>query len=108
MAWIVETLDARVDREINALPKDLQAALLRLLELIEEFGLEGVGYPDVRPVEGKLWELRCRGRSGIARGLYVTQSGKRLVVLVVFQKKTQATPRRYIDLAHERLRKAKT
>ena len=39
---------------------------------------------------------RCatlRGRSGIARSLYVTASGRRVVILRTFVKKTQKTPR---------------
>ena len=37
-----------------------------------------------------------KGRSGIARGVYVTAVGKRVVVVHVFVKKTQKTPRREI------------
>ena len=35
MTWSVETLGAQVDAEIVALPKDMQAAFLRLSERIE-------------------------------------------------------------------------
>jgi phage-related protein len=45
-----------------------------------------------------------RGKDGIARAAYVTASGQRVVVVRVFPKKTQKTPRREIDLA---LRRAK-
>lgn len=45
-----------------------------------------------------------RGRDGIARALYVTAVGRRVVVVRVFAKKTQKTPRREIELA---LRRAK-
>ncbi|WP_371673828.1 type II toxin-antitoxin system RelE/ParE family toxin [Neorhizobium sp. T25_27] len=48
--------------------------------------------------------MRMRGRDGIARAAYVTASGQRIVVLHVFQKKTQKTPRREIEIA---LRRAK-
>jgi len=36
---------------------------------------------------------------GIARALYVTRSGKRIIIVRVFTKKTQKTPRREIDMA---------
>ena len=39
-----------------------------------------------------------KGRSGIARAVYVTAIGKRIVVHV-FIKKTQKTPRREIEIA---------
>jgi phage-related protein len=46
--------------------------------------------------------MRLRGRDGIARALYVTVTGQRVVVVRVFVKKTQKTPRREIALALER------
>jgi len=42
MTWAVETLGDVVDAEIAALPKDMQAAFLRLAERIEAVGLERV------------------------------------------------------------------
>jgi ribosome-binding protein aMBF1 (putative translation factor) len=40
--------------------------------------------------------MRMNGRSGIARACYVTAIGRRVVVVHVFGKKTQKTPRREI------------
>ena len=42
---------------------------------------------------------RLSGRSGIARALYVTAIGRRVVIVRAFVKKTDKTPRREIDLA---------
>jgi phage-related protein len=53
-------------------------------------------------LEGKLWELRISGRSGIARAIYVTASVQRVSILRVFVKKTLKTPRRELKLARER------
>jgi phage-related protein len=58
----------------------------------------------VKHLEGKLWELRLTGRDGIARALYITAIGRRVVVVRAFVKKTQRTPRAEIELA---LRRAK-
>ena len=68
--WTVETLSV-VDAEIAALPVALRARLLRLLETVENVGLEALRAPHVRHVDGKLWELRVRAVGGIARGIYV-------------------------------------
>jgi phage-related protein len=38
--------------------------------------------------------MHLRGRDGNARALYVTLTGQRVVVVRVFVKKTQKTPRR--------------
>ena len=46
--------------------------------------------------------MRLRSRDGIARALYVTVTGQRVVVVRVFVKKTRKTPRREMELALER------
>jgi len=80
------------------------ARFLRLAERIASAGLESLSDPHVKHLEGKLWELRLTGRDGIARALYVTAIGRRVVVVRAFIKKTQKTPRAEIELA---LRRAK-
>jgi phage-related protein len=104
MTWKVETLGELVDAEIAALPKDMQAGFLRLAERIEAVGLERIGAPHVKHLQDKLWEMRFGGRDGIARAIYVTAVGRRVIVVHAFVKKAQKTPRAAIDLA---LRRAK-
>jgi phage-related protein len=104
MSWTVETLNETVDSEVEALPEDMRARLARIAKLIEEKGLERVGEPHVKHLEGRLWEIRLRGRSGTSRALYVTAVGKRVVIVRVFVKKTETTPRREIELALSRAR----
>jgi phage-related protein len=58
----------------------------------------------VKHIEGVLWEMRMTGKDGISRALYVTEVGERVVVLRVFVKKTQKTPRKEIDIALARMR----
>jgi phage-related protein len=65
-------------------------------------GLERVHEPYIKHIEDRLWEIRLRGRAGIARSLYVAASGRRVVILRTFVKKTQKTPRREIELARAR------
>ena len=104
MSWRVEILNETVAAEIAALPADMRARFLRLAERIDQAGLENLSEPHVRHLEGKLWELRLVGRDGIARALYVTAIGRRVIVVRAFVKKTQKTPRSEIELA---LRRAK-
>ena len=103
MQWTVDTV-AAVDAEIDSLPVALRARLVRLLELIEEVGLEQLRAPHVRHLEGKLWELRVKAQGGIARGIYVTATGKRVVVLHVFAKKSRKTPGRALATARMRMK----
>ena len=99
MNWTVETLNEAVDRELAALLPDQRARFVRIAELIAEKGLERVREPYVRHLHGPLWEIRMKGRDGISRALYVTASGRRVVVVRAFVKKTRKTPRREIALA---------
>lgn len=100
--WTVETLNDVVTAELEALPDDILIKFTRIGMLFQLFGVEGVRWPNVDHLEGPLWEMRMKGGDGIARALYVAVSGKRIVVVRAFVKKTQKTPRREIELALER------
>jgi phage-related protein len=99
MTWIVETLNEIVDAEVEALPADMRARLAHIADLIQEMGLERVGEPHLKHLDGRLWEMRLTGRSGISRALYVVATGRRVVIVRVFVKKTQKTPRREMEIA---------
>lgn len=100
-------LDDRVRDELEALPADMRARFRRIVELIQGYGLERVHEPHVEHMEGPLWEMRMKGRDGISRAIYLTASRRRVVVVRVFVKKTQRTPRREIDLALKRAKEIK-
>lgn len=104
MTWTVEFLDENVAADLSAMPVDIRASFRRIVEMIGVLGLERMREPYVRHLEGPVWEMRMKGRDGIARAAYVTARGRRIVVVHVFAKKTQKTPRRDIETA---LRRAK-
>jgi len=106
MTWAVELLDDRVRQELEALPIDMKARFQRIVALIQSYGLEQVRQPHVAHLEEALWEMRMKGRDGISRAIYVAATGRRVVVLRIFAKKTQKTPRRELDLARARAREA--
>ena len=39
---------------------------------LQDVGPQRVGLPHIRPLEGKLWEMRMQGRDGIARAALET------------------------------------
>ena len=96
MPWHVVFLDEETRAALDAFPPDIRASFQRIVELIQTHGLERVREPYVKHLEGPLWEMRMKGRSGIARAVYVTAIGMRVVVIHVFAKKTQKTPRKEI------------
>ena len=103
----MELLDDRVREELEDLPSDMQARFRRIVELIQGYGLERVREPHVKHLENSLWEMRMKGKDGISRAIYVTASSRHVVVVRVFVKKTQKTPRREIALALERAKEVK-
>jgi len=100
-------LSPTVEAELEALPADIRARFSRYVALIETQGLETLREPHVKHLEGRLWEMRLIGRDRIARAIYVTASGMRVVVVRAFVKKTQRTPRRELELARRRAREVR-
>lgn len=102
MQLVVETLNSTVDDEIAALPADIRARLVRFADIITQLGFDALPRDSVKHLEDRLWELRMTGRDGIARAIYVTAQGRRVVIVRGFVKKTQKTPMRELALARER------
>jgi phage-related protein len=92
MKWFVEFLDENVREALDNFPLDIRASFQRIVELIQYQGLERVREPYVKHLEGPLWEMRMKGKSGIARAVYVTAVGRKIIIVHVFAKKTQTTP----------------
>lgn len=102
MAWTVVFVNAAARAELDALPAELRAKFERIVGLVREHGLAKVREPYVKHLQDKLWEMRLSGRDQIARSIYMTASGHRIVVLRTFVKKTQKTPPRELELARIR------
>jgi len=103
MAWTIDYYSEAVRLEIDALPVGIRASYARLTELLEEFGLE-LRMPHSRAMGGGLFELRPRGREGIARVFYCTKVGKKIIILHSFVKKANETPKRELVIARRRQR----
>jgi phage-related protein len=100
--WTV-TLHLLAAHELQTIPADMQARFLHIGEMLVDLGPQRVGLPHIRPLKSKLWEMRLTGRDGIARAVYAAMQERTLLVLHVFIKKTQTTPRRAIETALKRL-----
>lgn len=107
MEWTVELLNNEVTRELESLPKDIGASFIRISALISAFGLPKIHEPYVKHLEGPMWEMRLKGKDSIARAAYVTAKERRVVVVRFFEKKTQKTPRREIELALKRAKEVR-
>ncbi|MCQ0987919.1 type II toxin-antitoxin system RelE/ParE family toxin [Jiella marina] len=94
------------EAEFRALPADLKGKFVFIGRLLEQASPMNVGMPYVRPLESKLWEMRLKGKDGIARAVYFLATEQRVLVVRIFQKKTQKTPRAEIELALKRMKEA--
>ena len=104
--WTIEYYSVQVEQEILDLPAGLLARYFRLTELLLDFGAN-LGMPHTRPMGDSLFELRVKGKEGIARVFYCTLIGRRIVMLHSFIKKTEKTPQRELKIAQQRLREVK-
>ena len=103
MPYSIEYFHPKVLAEIEAWPVDVLADCAHLTELLAEHG-PSLRLPHSRAMGDGLFELRPRGRSGIARALYCFLMGQRIVVVHAFVKKTPQTPDKALKLARMRMK----
>ena len=103
MKWRITFYNRKLKLQVLAFPKGVLANFLHIAEQIEEFGPQ-TGMPYTRKIAPGLFEIRAKGKEGIARVLYCGLEGRELVVLNAFVKKTQKTPRKEIVLAQKRMK----
>ena len=80
-------MDGAVQALLDGQAPDIRAHFLRIVRMIQSHGLERLREPYVKHLEGRVWEMRLKGKDGIARAAYVTATGRRVVVVHVFTKK---------------------
>ena len=107
MAWTVEYYRDSRGREpvadfIDSLPTEVQAKVLRLIDLLADYGVL-LKEPYTRQIRGKLRELRITAKSGEVRVFYFAFAEGRMVLLHGFIKKARRTPIRDIEIAEKRL-----
>jgi phage-related protein len=102
--WVVK-YDERLEEWFETIPADIKAKVLRIVDMLVIFGPHNVREPYVKHVEGqrKLFEIRAKGKDGIARVFYCTISGQKIILLHGFIKKTDKTPKKEINIAVKRM-----
>ncbi len=107
MVWTIEYPYQDTEQFIIDLPPGLSGRYLRLAELMLEFG-SNLGMPHTRALSDGLFELRIKGKEGIARVFYCTLVNQRIVMLHGFIKKSQKTPKKELRVAQRRLAEVKS
>jgi phage-related protein len=80
----------------------IRARFVKEAQLLQTFGFT-LREPHVKHIAGKIWELRFRHNREAFRVFYFCPGGKKFVLLHIFVKKTEKTPRREIEIALSRM-----
>lgn len=103
MNWKINYYNQSVKEDARALPKSIKAKFEAIMDKILEHG-PNLGLPFTCPMGKGLFEIRAKGQEGIARGMFCIISRNTIVILHVFIKKTQATPKKELDFAIKRMK----
>jgi phage-related protein len=106
MKWKINYYNQSIKEDARALPKSIKAKFEAIKDKMLEHGPE-LGLPFIRAMGKGLFEIRAKGQEGIARGLFCIISKNTIVILHIFIKKTEATPKKELDLAIKRLKEVK-
>jgi hypothetical protein len=75
MKWIIHYYNLKVQDWVDKMPIGIKAAYARLVGLLTEFGVD-LRMPYARPMGNGLFELRPKGKEGIARFFYCIRGYK--------------------------------
>lgn len=100
--WKIVYYSDAVMQFVDHLPVGIRACYARITERMIVHG-PNLGMPYTRAMGKGLFEIRARGREGIARVFYCTAVGHKIVMLHGFVKKTDKAPEKELKIAVRRL-----
>ena len=104
--WKITFYNEKVKNQIRSFPIGIQTNLTYILELIMELG-PNLGRPHTAPLGKGLFEIRAKGKEGIARSFFCTIHEKEVVILHSIIKKSSKAPKKDADLAIRRMKEIK-
>lgn len=107
MKWKIKYYNQSVINNYIDLHSSIKAKFEAIMDKMLEYG-PNLGLPFTRAMGKGLFEIRAKGQEGIARGFFCTISKNTIVILHVFIKKTQSTPKRELNLAIKRMKEVKS
>lgn len=103
MCWTIQIIDKQTIEELEKLPITIKASMYHIMELLGKYGNQ-VREPHTKSLGDGLFEIRAKGKEGIARAFFAFQDKKVIIILHCFIKKSQKTPKSEINKAREKLR----
>lgn len=79
---------------------------MRIFDLATIHGAN-LGRPHSAPLKNDLFEFKVKGKKGIARSLFITLKGKRIIILHTIIKKKSQIPKKDLELALKRAKEIK-
>jgi phage-related protein len=99
--WKITFFNEKIKKDTLSLPDSILSNLLKIFDMVEEVG-PNLGRPHSAPLSDGLFEFRAKGKEGIARSIFCTVIDSEIVILHTFIKKTNAIPKKDLDLAKKR------
>lgn len=94
-----------MEDELLATTPDTQPHFLHRCRLLIEFDSHQVGMPHIKRLDGKNYGgMRMKGRNGISRGMYITQTGRCFTVLHVFTEPLPKKPAKELVMVQARMK----
>lgn len=106
MLYTIEYYSEAVQTDVLGLPATLAARYVVLSRRMVVSGPH-LGEPHTKALGDGLLEIRLKGVEGIARVMFCTLVGRRIVVLHSFVKKTDKVPAADMMLSRKRLKEIK-
>jgi phage-related protein len=103
MNWEIVYYNEAVRLWVDSLPVGIRAYYARITGEMRQHG-PNLGMPYTRAMGDELFEIRAKGKEGIARIFYCTVLQGKIIILHGFVKKTDKTPKRELATARRRLR----
>ena len=103
MNWETVYYNEAVRLWVDSLPVGIRAYYARITGEMRQYG-PNLGMPYTRALGEELFEIRARGKEGIARIFYCMAMRNKIMILHGFVKKTDKTPRRDLATARHRLK----
>ncbi len=94
-------IDPQARKELDLLPDPVREEFTSSFNALETNGK--LNYPDAKKLDSNLFEIRIKV-NGAYRGFYAYAQSNYVVILHIFQKKTQKTPLKNIKTAQKRLK----
>lgn len=102
MTWEIEYYSEKVRLSIDGWPVGIRAFYARVTDRMSQVG-PNLGMPFTKSMGKGLFEIRAIGKEGIGRAFFCTVSGKTIIILHEFIKKSEKTPKIKLDIARKRM-----